>query len=232
MKRFGLVVLMLLVAGSAMAQQGFWIGGGGVMLMAKGSGEWDNDDYDVTTDILDDNEWGLSWTSKSMFGFAPVVGFRINDLLGIRGSYTYLLKKTGEDDLTDGNVEYTAETEWTQSHIQIMGMIYPFRNGSMENFYICAGMDRASFTIDFMIEATDGTNTEELSEDDNGSAMGLIFGGGFDYPIQPNMLFYGQATYSTVKFNDEIFSGQNEVDAEMALGGIALEAGLKFFFNN
>ncbi len=232
MKRFGLVVLMLLVAGSAMAQQGFFVGGAGVLLMAKGSGEWENDDFDVTTDMLDADEWGLSWESKTMYGFAPVVGFRINDLLGIRGSYTYLLKKTGEDDVTENNVETTGESEWTQSHIQVMAMIYPFRTGSMENFYICAGIDRASFTIDLTYEQDDGNQSAELNVDDNGSATGLIFGGGYDYPIQPNMIFYGQATYSTVKFNDDIFSGQNEIDAEMALGGLAIEAGLKFFFNN
>lgn len=164
--RFRVLVValaMLMVAGLSYAGSptGFYGGLGLDILMSS------NDDLD---------DAGFSTT---FIGFAPKVGYVIDEMWGVNVSYKYFMENEGDGDAT-----------WSQTAITIAGNVSPFKEGNLVPLYFIAGLDMASveFEMDFGVFGT-------VSEDD--SETGILFGAGYGWWMSDKISFNPEITYVT-----------------------------------
>ncbi len=221
-------------AGPSARINGFFIGLAASALMVNGSGELAGLDVNISDPLPNELELnnvavdmvGWGWGNNNLFGFKPLVGYRISPQFSIYGSYQYWLNKTSESN------NYTSPTgqfenvdgDWSQSSIQIMGQFYPSPAGK---FYVLAGYEAASVTATYKSTWDwQGGDAGSESEEIDFSGGGLIVGVGMDFTDNPNGLnFYGAATYSLVTVTEK----ETEL-IEFNVGGPGLEIGFRTYF--
>ena len=65
-----------------------------------------------------------------------------------------------------------------------------------------------------------------FGESNNGSGIGLLLGGKFDYPLQKNLTLRTDLNYRFLKFNSDSFSSNNEINMDGFRIGIGLTYGI------
>src|SRR3989339_380839 len=175
--------VLLFSPGDLLARQvrtGFYVGGSFSVLMMNGSGEYDNNNIDVTdkffkmtasetpyrTTVSFEYPGGWAWSNKVLYGFAPVIGYRISPEFDLQGAYTYFVAKDGEQDQSFNSVYVQGlriaksfSMEYTQSLIRVVAHYSP---EMLSGVFISAGAEFASITAeleDFTSVAQPGYST-------------------------------------------------------------------------
>jgi hypothetical protein len=218
MKKFlTLLILLIIICPKIKAQTdrtGFFIGGGFSALIMNGKVTADNEDFDVTDDLVDlESEagagGGLGWDSRNLYGFMPIGGYWITPQIAIVGSYTSYFNKNTKDSesLPEYGLYAKASLEYSQKTARLMGQYYL---GQESIYFIGAGVEIVSMSIDQPFELS--WNIPEVIDfhgvykvTASGNAVGLVFGGGIDYPLPwKNVSISATASYSTTKWDGDI----------------------------
>ncbi|MEX1277215.1 MAG: hypothetical protein WEE20_14860 [Bacteroidota bacterium] len=269
MKIFPLVLLaVVFFTSDLLAQQvrsGFYVGGSFSALMMNGSGEYKNDDIEVTdkffnmttsetqfrTSVNFEYPGGWAWSNKILYGFSPVVGYRILPELALEGTYTYFMTKDGEQDQTFTSVYVqglriakTFEMEYTQSLVRVIGVYSP---EMLSGAFLSAGVEFASIAAeleDFTSVVQPGfvTNSDTWRAEGDDSVIGFVLGGGFEMPLaSTNLSVVGSVLYSFTKYNgDDLLKitqsggpvSDPNIDMELGIGGISGSVGFRWYFGS
>ena len=267
MKIFLLVLFSVLLSRSdLLAQQvhtGFYVGGSFSVLMMNGSGEYNNNNIDVTdkffqmttsetpyrTTVSFEYPGGWAWANKVLYGFAPVIGYRMTPELDLQGTYTYFVAKDGEQDQSFNSVYVQGlriaksfEMEYTQSLIRIVAHYSP---EMMSGVFISAGAEFASIAAelkDFTSVAQPGysTSSDTWRAEGDDSVIGFVLGAGFELPMaSSNLSLVGSVLYSFTKYNgDDLLKvtqsggpvSNPNIDVELGIGGISGGVGFRWYF--
>ena len=214
---------------------GFFIGAGASALMMNGSGSIGSIDFDVTNQLLNELQidsvgfteigWGLA--SKTLFGFKPLVGYRINSQFSLFGCYQFFLNKSSESNhFSDISGDFeNVDGDWSQNSFQFFLQFYLTPHSG---FYLLGGLGIVSATASYQtVWDWGGGEAGSYSEDFNLSGAGPVLGVGMDFGSNPNDFnFYGSVSYSLVQTNDPLFG----LDSEIKVGGFVLEAGVRKYF--
>jgi len=272
-KAFAIVILVgfMILTTNAWAQlpsKGFFVGGSVTGLMMKDNGKQevedivDKADLDVTDPLI---EWdieeytgyftleygknypGWGWGNKYLYGFKPVVGYKINPKFAVMASYNYYMKKKGETHLSytapagyDGLVlTYESDMEYSQKAIQILGQFYPITG---KGLFLLAGYEFVSMSAErtelFSLKDNAGEDVWwDVTWEGSASTSGLVFGAGFEHPISSSMTLIGTALYSLTKYSgDELLKGKGDTDDMdweldgFGVGGFSINAGIRMYF--
>lgn len=233
-----LAAFLLLISAPAQAepaQSGIILGAAGSLLLLNGSGDATVDDetwdFDVTNDLLsmdEDADPGLGWGNKMLFGPRFLAGYRISPMISVIASYQMLLKKKADDsmtmsfgDLYEGTV--SQETEYSQKVLQLLARVYPVSGSGL---FLVGGVEQASFTLEDTWTYSFEGGSETESEKDDGSAIGVVGGVGFEGPLAESISFFGSATFSITKFDDKLFD--DDVNLSVGIGGFTAQAGVTY----
>ena len=221
---------------ASMRKSGFFMGVAVSAIALNGSGNLSELDFDLSDPLLNElqldyeNVTGIGWglDSKTLFGFKPLLGYRISPQFSIYGTYQYFLEKTSEsNNYATGSGEFeNVDGDWSQSSIQIFGQFYP---GPESRFYLLGGFEFVSATAGYNSTWNwGGGDTGSLTSEFKFSGSGLVLGLGMDIVSNPNGLnLFGAVTYSLANIKeDDVFEGEWEIKA----GGVAVELGARFYF--
>lgn len=214
---------------------GFFIGAAASALMMNGSGNIESIDFDVTDQLLNELQidwvgfteigWGLA--NKTMFGFKPLVGYRINSQFSLYGCYQFYLNKSSESNhFSDSLGDYeNVDGDWSQNSFQFFLQFYL---NAHSGFYFLGGLEIVSVTASYQsVWDWGGGEAGSYSEDFDLSGVGPVLGVGMDFGSNPNDFnFFGSASYSLVKTNDRLFG----LDSEINVGGFVIEVGVRKYF--
>ena len=226
---------------------GFFLGVDGTVLMMRGTGKIDDFNLDVTTKLFDDSEnnIGLGWPNKLLFGIRPIVGYKFSTRFAAEGSFNILFKKAADE--TD--TYFNGSSEYSQKTVQLLGKYYPL---SQQGFFVSAGAE-----ITFInYEETFTINDNDIFSSDfkwvrggNDNVFGLAFGCGFEMPLGvQNMTLQATALYSLSKYSgrkllifdeDESYLGKkstvqgaaDDTKMELGIGGLSISAGLRMYLS-
>ena len=244
LKSLGLLIVFLTAIGGAATawaggpDSGFFIGAGGYFQFIKGTGTWDEYDFEIDTplSVEEGSTVGFAWTDKILLGIKPMVGYRLNRQFELQVGYGLNITKSSQQSDTTFDTYSTYEQgfslAWQQRSLEMIGVFYP---DSDMGYFFYAGFDmtriKADFTFFEGIEYQDfnGNPVSEITstdESDSIDATGFIFGGGIEFASDNNRAVFVSAQYSTAQ-TDDVFFGTE--DYKVGVGGLTVLLGVKWF---
>ncbi len=234
-----MVWTILFLATDSLADTGFFVGGGGLIQMVPGSGTWNDISFKVREPLStgEDGAVGFFWSDNFLLGVRPLVGYRLSDSLALQATYSLSIPKSSIQSYSESNnTTYYSQSltvDWSQGTTELLAVYSPAAD---LKYFVYGGLDLTRVKLDVTLTESAGAGDQFGNEFFNGDfqvisddidAMGLVVGAGILVPS------FGRHTegfvslqYSTAKTGDTLFGTE---DFKVTVGGIALQAGVRWF---
>jgi len=239
--RFILPAIALLAATSALADRpdsGFYLGIAARTQYMDGMGSWDDIAFAIDSPLSTEGDaLGFNWEEKLLLGGTPSLGYYLSESLSLQLAMGLNFGKASSEKytITNGGVVYQQgySSEWNQRSTELL---MTFHSTSDLAYFIYGGaswvdidqnitlFEGAEYSDPFGNTIFEGDST--IYTDDI-SALGFIFGAGFEFPTGGNnRVIYVAAQYEAATTNDT-FHGTE--DFHVNVGGITAMLGIKWF---